>query len=258
MTFKVDLSNKVAIVTGGSRGIGLTLAKGLARSGTPIVIVNRTPSAGEGAAQAIREAGGSAVSIPADVCQKESVERMVEKTLEHYGRIDILVNSAGVNVRKPATELTEEDVDMIFDTNLKGLFLCCQLVGKEMIRQRRGKIINISSMAATFGLVNRSPYTASKAGVSQLTKAFALEWAKYGVYVNAIAPGIIQTPLTEAYMKSDPERLERTLRKLPIGRFGKPEDLIGVTLFLASQASDYMTGQTLYIDGGYSLGCMDW
>lgn len=258
MTFKVDLSNKVTIVTGGSRGIGLALAKGLANSGAPTVIVNRTPSAGEGAAQSIREAGGSAISIPADVRQKESVERMVEKTLAHYGRIDILVNSAGVNVRKPAIELTEEDVDMILDTNLKGLFLCCQLVGKEMIRQRSGKIINISSMAATFGMVNRAPYTASKAGVSQLTRAFALEWAKYGVSVNAIGPGIVQTPLTEAYMKSDPDRLERVLRKLPIGRFEKPEDLIGVTLFLASQASDYMIGQTLYVDGGYSLGCMDW
>lgn len=258
MVLKVDLSNKIAIVTGGSRGIGLTLAKGLANSGSQVVIVNRNPSDGEAAAQGIREAQGSAISIPADVSQKEAVQRMVQKTIEHYGRIDILVNSAGVNVRNPAIEMTEEDVDMIFDTNLKGLFFCCQLVGKEMIRQRRGKIINISSMAATFGLVNRSPYTASKAGVSQLTKALALEWAKYGVFVNAIAPGIIQTPLTEAYMRSDPERLERTLRKLPIGRFGKPEDLVGITLFLASEASNYMTGQTLYMDGGYSLGCMDW
>jgi 2-deoxy-D-gluconate 3-dehydrogenase len=127
-----------------------------------------------------------------------------------------------------------------------------------MIQQRRGKIVNVASIVATFGFLNRAPYCASKAGVSQLTRVLALEWAEYGVYVNAIGPGIIQTPLTEAYMKSDPKRLERVLQKVPSGRLGKPEDLVGVTLFLASEASDYMTGQTLYIDGGYSLGCMDW
>jgi NAD(P)-dependent dehydrogenase (short-subunit alcohol dehydrogenase family) len=258
MNFKVNLSEKVAIVTGGNQGIGFALAQGLAKCGAKVVIANRRAAEGEAAAQAIRKAGGSATSIPTDVSQKKSVERMVEKILQDYERIDILVNNAGVNVRKSAIEVTEENLDMIFDTNLKGLFFCCQVVGHQMIQQRRGKIVNVASIVATFGFLNRAPYCASKAGVSQLTRVLALEWAEYGVYVNAIGPGIIQTPLTEAYMKSDPKRLERVLQKVPSGRLGKPEDLVGVTLFLASEASDYMTGQTLYIDGGYSLGCMDW
>jgi len=258
MNFFSDLVEKVAIVTGGNQGIGFALALGLAKCGVKVVIANRRAANGESAAQAIRKAGGSATSIPTDVSQKKSVERMVEKVLQDFGRIDILVNNAGVNVREPALEIKEENLDLIFNTNLKGLFFCCQVVGHQMIQQRRGKIVNVSSLSATFGMLNRSPYCGSKAGVSQLTKALALEWAKHGVYVNAIGPGIIQTPLTEAYMKSDLKRMERVLQKVPLGRIGKPEDLVGVTLFLASGASDYMTGQTLYIDGGYSLGCMDW
>jgi gluconate 5-dehydrogenase len=253
-----DLVDKVTIVTGGSQGIGFALARGLAKYGCKIIIFNRKTPKGEAAAQSIREGGGSAVHITGDVSQKKSIEEMVEKTLRQQGRIDILVNNAGVNVRKPAVEVSEEDWDTIFSTNLQGLFLCSQIVGRQMILQKGGKIVNVASMGSTFGLVNRAPYCASKAGVAQLTKALALEWAKYHVYVNAIAPGIIQTPLTEAYMQSHPERLGTTLRKLPLGYIGKPENLVGATLFLASTASDYITGQTLYIDGGYSLGCMDW
>lgn len=253
-----DLAEKVAIVTGGNQGIGHAIAQGLAGWGVKIIIVNRRPSEGEAAAKTIREAGGSAISIPANIGQKKSVEEMVRRTLAHHKGIDILINNAGVAVRKPAIETTEQDCDMIMDTNLKGLFLCCQAVGKQMIQQRRGKIINVSSLCANFGFMNRAFYCATKAGVSQLTRALALEWARYGVYVNAIGPGIIQTPLTEGYMKSEPERCEKTVQKTPLGRLGKPEDLVGVTLFLASEVSDYLTGQTLYVDGGYSLGCMDW
>lgn len=258
MKLYFDLSGKVVIVTGGSQGIGLTLAKTLAKAGAQIVIVNRRPSEGEAAAKGIREAGGSAISIPADVSKKKSVEEMVEKTLERYGRIDALVNCAGVIVRKSAIETTERDWDWTMDINLKGLFLCCQAIGKQMIQQKRGKIINISSVAASFGLMNRAPYCASKAGVAQLTRALALEWAKYGICINAIGPGIIRTSLSDAYIKSDQERCEKMIQKIPLGRFGKPEDLAGITLFLASDASDYLTGQTLYVDGGYTVGCMDW
>ena len=253
-----DLKDKIAVVTGGSRGIGYALAQGLATYGVKVVIVNRRPSEGEAAARSIKDSGGMAISIPADVSQKNSVREMVRKVLDRFERIDVLVNSAGINVRKPAIEITEEDFDTVLDTNLKGIFFCCQAVGRQMIQQKKGKIINVSSLAAIMGYMIRAPYCASKAGVSQLTRALALEWARYGVYVNAIGPGIIQTPLVETYMRSDPERLERTKRKIPLGRFGKPEDLVGITLFLASETSDYMTGQTLYLDGGYFLGCMDW
>lgn len=258
MNFFSDLVGKVAVVTGGNQGIGLTLANTLAKAEAQIIIVNRRPSEGEEAAKSIRETGGSAISIPADVTKRKSIKEMVEKTLERYGKIDVLVNCAGMIVRKPATETTEEDWDWTMDINLKGLFLCCQAVGEQMIRQRRGKIINISSMMATLGSINRAPYCASKAGVTQLTRALALEWAKYGIYVNAIAPGIIRTSLNDAYLKSNPEREEKVIRKIPLGRFGKPEELAGIALFLASDASDYLTGQTIYVDGGYTLGCMDW
>lgn len=253
-----DLSKKVSIVTGGSRSIGLALATVLANAGSDVVIVNRNASGGDEAARKIRENGSSAISIPADVSRKDAIEEMVEKTLEQYGRIDVLVNCAGVIVRKPAIETTEKDWDYTMGINLKGLFLCCRAVGKQMIQQKRGKIINISSVAATFGLMNRAPYCASKAGVTQLTRALSLEWATYGICVNAIGPGIIRTVLNDPYIKSDPERYEKMIQKIPLGRFGKPEDLAGAALFLASNASDYLTGQTLYVDGGYAVGCLDW
>ena len=258
MNTYLNLNEKVSIVTGGSRSIGLAMAKRLANAGSDIVIVNRNASEGDEAVQDIRKNGGSAISISADVSKKDSVEGMIKKTIEHYGRIDVLVNCAGVIVRKPAIETTEVDWDWTLSVNLKGLFFCCLAAGKQMIQQKKGKIINISSVAATFGLMNRAPYCASKAGVTQLTRALALEWAKYGICVNAIAPGIIRTSINEAYIKGDPERQKKMIQKIPLGRFGKPEDLEGITLFLASDASNYFTGQTLYVDGGYTIGCMDW
>jgi NAD(P)-dependent dehydrogenase (short-subunit alcohol dehydrogenase family) len=258
MNLHCDLSGKTSIVTGGNQGIGFALAEGLVRCGSGVVIVNRRAAEGEKAAQRLRDAGGSAISISADVSKKDSVVEMVSKVLEHYDRIDVLVNNAGVNVRKSAIEISEEDFNKILDTNLKGFFFCCQVVAQHMIKQGKGKIINVSSMAARFAFLNRAPYSATKAGVSQLTRTLALEWARFGLTVNAIAPGIVQTPLTAAYMQSDPERCQKVLAKVPLGRFSKPEDLMGVTLFLASDGSDYLTGQTLLVDGGFSLGDMDW
>jgi 2-deoxy-D-gluconate 3-dehydrogenase len=258
MTVFSELEDKVVIITGGSQGIGLAFSQAFARSGSRVVIVNRRAGIGEAAAQGIRDGGGSAISIPADVSQRDSVRAMVKKTLQHHERIDVLVNNAGVAVRKPAVEFTNEELDMIFDINLKGLFLCCTTVGEQMIRQGGGNIINTSSIVAGFALMDRAPYSATKAGITQLTKSLALEWARYGIRVNAIGPGIIQTPLTEAYIRNNPEKIAKTLKKIPLARFGKPEDLVGATLFLASSASNYLTGQTLYVDGGYTLGCMDW
>ena len=253
-----DLSGKTAIVTGGNQGIGFALADGLAKYGSTVVIVNRRAEEGEKAAQRIRDAGGSAISIPADVSQKDAVVKMVEKVIDQQGQIDVLVNNAGVNIRKPATEISEEDLNTILDINLKGLFFCCQATAKPMIEQGRGKIINVSSITYTYAFLDRAPYSATKAGVSQLTQTLALEWAKFGLTVNAIGPGIVQTPLTEAYINSDPQRTDRVREMIPLGRFSKPEDLVGVTLFLASNASDYLTGQTIIVDGGFTLGNMDW
>ena len=253
-----DLRGKTAIVTGGNRGIGFALAEGLAKYGATVVIVNRSAEEGEKAAQRMRDAGGSAISIPADVSQKDAVVKMVEKVIDQQGQIDVLVNNAGVNIRKPATEISEKDLNTILDINLKGLFFCCQAAAKPMIEQGRGKIINVSSIAYTYAFLDRTPYSATKAGVSQLTRTLALEWAKFGLTVNAIGPGIVQTPLTEAYMKSDPQRRDRVRKMIPLGRFSKPEDLVGVTLFLASKTSDYLTGQTIIVDGGFTLGNMDW
>ena len=253
-----DLSEQVAIVTGGSQGIGFTLAKTLASAGAEIVIVNRRAPEGEAAAQSIRQGGGSAISIPADISQKKSVEEMVGKTLDRHGKIDVLVNDAGVIFRRAAEETEEKEWNLTMDINLKGLFFCCQAVGKQMIKQERGKIINLSSVGATFGLNNRAAYNASKAGISQLTKSLALEWARHGIYVNAIGPGIVRTTLNAAYIDGDPGRKQKMIQKIPLGRFGRPEDLSGIVLFLASSASDYLTGQTIYVDGGYTLGCLDW
>ena len=253
-----DLKGKIAVVTGGSTGIGQALAQGLAQSGARVVIVNRNAENGKAAAKKIVDQGLDAVSIPADLSRKEGVEKMAGEVLSRFDRIDILVNNAGTGVRKSALDLTEEDLDHIFDLNFKAVFRCCKIVGRKMIDQGGGKIVNVSSLAKHFTAMNRSGYSASKAAVSQYTRTLALEWAKYGVYVNDICPGIIRTPLTGAYIDSDENRMKVVLGKIPLKRLGRPEDMVGAVLFLASSASDYMTGQSLIIDGGYSLGCMDW
>jgi NAD(P)-dependent dehydrogenase (short-subunit alcohol dehydrogenase family) len=258
MDLNRDLQDKVTVVTGGSRGIGYAIVQALAPYGPKIVIANRSEAEGRVAAERINAAGGSAMPISTDVSNRASVIQLVQKTVAEFGRIDLLINNAGVGIRKPAIDYAEEEIDLIMDINLKGLFFCSQEVAKVMIGQGGGKMINMSSMAALFGLVNRAPYCGSKGGVSQLTRAFALEWARHGIQVNAIAPGIIATPLTTPYMEANPERVQNSLRKLPAGRFGEPADVVGAVLFLASGAADYITGQVIAIDGGYSLGCMDW
>jgi NAD(P)-dependent dehydrogenase (short-subunit alcohol dehydrogenase family) len=252
------LSGEVAVVTGGSRGIGFALARALARSGAALVVINRSRSACEEAAERIRSEGATALAVPADITQRDLVDGAFDLVVERFGALHILVNCAGTNVRTPAMDVTDREWDTIVDTNLRGLFLCCRAAARHMSVGGGGKIINMSSLAAGFGFVNRSVYSATKAAVSQLTRALALEWASVGVTVNAIAPGILRTPLTEAYVEAEPARLERVLAKTPLGRLGTPEDLVGVALLLASRASDYITGQTIVVDGGYSLGCMDW
>ena len=248
-----DLKEKIAIVTGGNRGIGFAVAAGLAKAGAAVVIANRDAEAGQKAALAIRNDGFSAAAVPTDVSQKRSVVNLVARVLEDFGRIDILVNSAGVIDRGPVEDFTEEQYDYIMDINLKGLFFCCQLVGKEMIKQGRGKIINISSNVSQVIQAGRVVYAASKAGVSHLTRGLALEWAQHNINVNAIGPGPTITELNRQYFEDNPADLKERIDSIPMARVGDPRDLVGAALLLAGDGSDYITGQTLLVDGGSTI-----
>ncbi len=253
-----NIKERVAIVTGGSKGIGQGIAIDLAKAGAHVVVVSRNFSESETIAQQIRTLGRKSLAIAADVKNCLDITAMVDKALQQFQRIDILVNNAGTNTRKPAEELLEEDWDTIIDTNLKGVFFCSQAVGKIMIKQKRGKIINISSGGGVIGVPWLGPYGASKAGVMQLTKVLALEWAKYNITVNAIGPVYIKTPMTASWLE-DPARLSAIMSRVAIKRLGDVRDLTGVLLLLASDASDYITGQTFFVDAGATAGWpMDW
>ena len=248
-----SLHREVAIVTGGSQGLGFGMAKALADAGAIIVIVNRKESEGKIAEKKIKDSGGECIAIPADVSNKTDVERVVKETLDQYCAIDILVNCAGINIRKPALQFEEEEWDKIININLKGTFLFCQEVGRVMVSRKKGKIINVASTGALIALELRGPYCAAKGGISQLTKVLALEWAPFNINVNAIAPGPMLTPLTRQLLKEGTEQYKKHLNKVPLGRFGIPEDLSGIVVLLASSASDYITGQTIFVDGGYTI-----
>jgi len=245
-----NLEAKVALVTGGSKGIGFGMAKGLAYYGADVVIVSRHLDEGERAAEGIRQYGHRVIAIEADVTKKRDVQSMVDKVAGEFGRIDILVNNAGMNIRKPVVEYGEEEWDRVINTNLKGIFLVAQAVGKIMLQQRKGKIINISSIFGSVAMPNQIAYASSKGGINQLTKVLALEWAPMNIQVNALAPTYIRTPMTSGLL-SDPERFNQILASTPMGRIGELADIIGPVVFLASDASDYVTGQVLHVDGGW-------
>jgi NAD(P)-dependent dehydrogenase (short-subunit alcohol dehydrogenase family) len=217
------------------------------------VIANRDASQGEEAAAKVRSKGWKAKAISADVTQRKSVESLVSQVLKEFGRIDILVNSAAIILRKPIAEITDEEWDSLMATNLKGIFLCCQMVGKHMIERRQGKIVNISSNIIQPLQPGRGLYAVSKAGLTQLTRVLAFEWAQYNVHVNAIAPGPTITDLNRKFFEDHPEDLKARIQSLPIGRMGQPQDHVGAALLLASPASDFITGQTLFVDGGSNL-----
>jgi NAD(P)-dependent dehydrogenase (short-subunit alcohol dehydrogenase family) len=248
-----NLSGRIVIVTGGNSGIGHEISKTLARNGARIVVSNRRKEEGEKATRAIVEMGGDAIAVPADVSQKNSVEAMVQKVMEQFGRIDILVNSAGINIRKPALDYDESDWDQVMDINLKGTFLTCQAVGRIMVEQKRGKIVNLSSSVEKIGMELRIAYCASKGGISQLTKCLAIEWAPYGVNVNAVAPGFMKTPLLASLIDKDPTFLPMVQGRVPLKRLGQPEEVASVVLLLVSDASNYITGQTFFVDGGWTI-----
>ena len=243
-----DLSGKVAIVTGANTGIGQAIALALADAGADIAAVGRTP-AEETVARA-RALGRKAEVIPADLSTIEPVGRVVDETIAKLGRLDILVNNAGIIRRADAVDFTEEDWDAVVDTNLKSVFFLCQAAGRHMIGQGQGKIINIASMLTFQGGIRVPSYTASKSGVGGLTKLLANEWAAKGVQVNAIAPGYIATNNTAA-LQADQVRNKAILDRIPAARWGDPGDLGGAAVFLASPASDYVSGHILAVDGGW-------
>jgi len=246
-----DLSGKVAIVTGAGRGMGYHIALALAKYGADLVVCSRTISELERVAEEAKGFGRRVVILQMDICRTSDIERMVEGSVKAFGHIDILVNNAGVNIPQWAVDVTEEVWDKIMATNLKGLFFCAKAVGKVMIQQKKGKIINVSSQTGSVGLPQRAAYCSSKAGVNLLTKVLAIEWAKYNINVNAIAPTFIETPFTKPMFEKEGFH-EYVLGNIPLGRVGKPQDVVGGVIYLASHASDLVTGHILLIDGGWT------
>jgi len=248
-----SLEGQAAIVTGGSRGLGRGIARGLHEAGARVLLVARHESELASAARSLDPDGkGTAVACPGDVTKPEDVDRMFARAVEEFGDVDILVNSAGVNLRKPAVEYTPEDWDRVVDTNLKAAFFLSTKAARLMMDAGHGgKILHVASLASAVGLpTNVPPYTASKGGLALLVKALAGEWAVARVCVNAIGPGYFATELTAPLLEK-PELRASLLSRIPMRRFGAPADLAGAAVFLCSSASDYVTGQVLYVDGGY-------
>jgi NAD(P)-dependent dehydrogenase (short-subunit alcohol dehydrogenase family) len=248
-----DLSGKVAVVAGGSRGIGFAIAEGLASAGAAVVVANSNAEQGETAAAAIRAQGYDAAAIPFDIRRRASIDALVAAALETRGRIDILANAIGVIRRGPIEAVSEDDWDAMMEVNLRGAFLLCQAVGREMIARRQGKIVNVSSNVSQVLQPHRGAYAVTKAGMSHLTRVLGLEWAPYGVYVNAIAPAPTITDLNRKFFEDNPKDLAARKQSIPMGRLGAPADYVGAAVFLASKASDFVTGQTYFVDGGSNL-----
>ena len=246
-----DLSGKVALVTGGTRGLGEVAALALAKAGADIAVCGRNKDDLKRVSSAVTKTGKSAEGVYLDVTSAESVRDGVERILQHFGKIDILVNNAGVNHRVPVLEYDEDAWDMVINTNLRGYFLVAKAVVPQMIEHGYGKVINMSSILGTVALPNQLAYAASKGGVDQMTKVMAVEWAKQGVRVNAIGPTYFETDLV-VQIRNDPERYNFINARTPMGRWGYLNELEGIVIFLAAPASDFITGQTIYIDGGWT------
>lgn len=251
-----ELKNKVAIITGARRGMGRTHALILAKAGAKVVVSDISLEDCQKVVEEIKKEEGEAIAVKCDVTQKKEVEEMVKKAVDSFGKVDILVNNAGIVEFKPFLEISEEDWDKTLNINLKGYFLCAQAAAKEMAKQKSGVIVNIASVAMGqlgVGFPNIVHYCASKGGIAAMTEALALELAPYNIRVNAVAPGVIDTPMAEQ-TKEDPKVMEGTLARIPLHRMGRPEEVSNLVLFLASDASSYMTGSVVVIDGGWLAG----
>lgn len=248
-----ELNGKVAIVTGGNGGIGLGMAEGLAKAGADIVIAGRNPDKNAAAVKAVEAHGVKAIAISSDIRDEDACKGLVAQTIETFGRVDILVNNSGINYRKQPQEFTLEDWHNVMDTNLTAAFVLSQQVYPHFIKQGGGKIINVASIAATMGSAVGVAYAPSKGGIVQLGRSLAVAWAKDNIQINAILPGWIDTPLSKSARQDIPGLEDSVIARTPAGRWGTPEDFEGATVFLASEASNFVNGQTLVIDGAYSI-----
>jgi len=246
-----DLRERVALITGGAGGLGRVFAEGLAGSGAVVAVADIDGGGASSVAAAINQRGQQAVALHVDVTDTRSVQDAADRLYKEFGRIDVLVNSHGTTKRMPAVDFSETEWNRIIAVNLTGVFLCCQIIGRVMLRQQKGSIINLASIGGLVALPMSVAYCASKGGVVQLTRTLGVEWAPLGVRVNAIAPCSVNTPLVQRVLETEPEYRHRVLDKIPLGRIAEPADIVGAALFLASDASAMVTATILSVDGGY-------
>jgi len=250
MTDLFDLSGKVAIVVGGHGGIGRAQALGLADAGADVVVSSRSMDKLAGVAKEIQAKGRKSLAVTADITQEKPVQDMVDRVLKEFKKIDILVNAAGLAIRKPAVDFPIDEWQQVQDVNSRGTFICCKIVGKAMVEQKSGRIINVSSVRGRYGLpADYAAYCPSKGAVDTLTRTLACEWAKHNVLVNAVAPTIVETELTIPAL-ANPDFAKQMKSRIPLGKWAMPDDIVGATIFFAAPASSFITGQVLYIDGG--------
>ncbi|HHW04069.1 MAG TPA: glucose 1-dehydrogenase [Thermoanaerobacterales bacterium] len=250
MSVNFSLEDKVAIVTGGTSGIGKAIAIALAEAGANVIPTSRNLEKVTETVSIIEQLGRKSLVISTDVTRPDEVNNLINQVSDKFGKIDILVNNAGMTIKKQIIDLALEEWDKVINLNLRAAFICCKAVGNVMIRQKAGKIINIASIGGQVALVGSAPYCASKGGLIQLTKVLSAEWAKYNIYVNAIGPGYIKTSLNEKFLYEGSELYNKIINRVPINRLGNVEDIQGIAVFLASEASNYITGQVFFVDGG--------